>query len=94
MGAEPDIESLASSSEGGAQNFDERKTTKQSRDVHEKEHGKSKVGEKIDGILAKLSQRGGVEIRGCVPVPYEERDVTSYWNIFSLWFCLSCNLLP
>ena len=58
-----------------------------------------KVGEQarlggINGFLSKLSSRGGVELRGSIPVPYEERTVTQYINIFSLWFCMSCNPLP
>ncbi|ORX94820.1 permease for cytosine/purines, uracil, thiamine, allantoin-domain-containing protein [Clohesyomyces aquaticus] len=48
----------------------------------------------LNGFLAKLASRGGVELRGANPVPYEERTVTQYLNIFSLWFCMSCNPLP
>lgn len=48
----------------------------------------------LDGILSKLASRGSVELRGSTPVPYEERTVTQYFDIFSLWFCMSCNLLP
>ncbi|KAF2118701.1 purine-cytosine permease FCY21 [Lophiotrema nucula] len=49
---------------------------------------------KINGFVSRLAARGAVEIRGCTPVPYEERTVTQYFNIFSLWFCMSTNLLP
>jgi hypothetical protein len=48
----------------------------------------------INGLLAKVAQHGAVELGGSVPVPYKERTVTQYVNIFSLWFSLSCNLLP
>lgn len=48
----------------------------------------------LEGVLALLERRGKVELRGSMPVPYEERTVTQYWNIFSLWFCISCNPLP
>ena len=45
-------------------------------------------------ILEVLEKRAGVELRGCQPVPYEKRTVTQYSNIFTLWFSMSCNLLP
>jgi NCS1 nucleoside transporter family len=47
----------------------------------------------LNNVLSKLATRG-VEVRGCRPVPYEERNVTQYFNIFFLWFCVSCNPLP
>ncbi|KAH7073984.1 permease for cytosine/purines, uracil, thiamine, allantoin-domain-containing protein [Paraphoma chrysanthemicola] len=46
------------------------------------------------GILSILETRGDVELRGCTPVPYEDRTETNYFNIFTLWFCMSCNPLP
>ncbi|KAF2006238.1 hypothetical protein P154DRAFT_517897 [Amniculicola lignicola CBS 123094] len=48
----------------------------------------------VKGFFAQLAAKGAVELRGCTPVPYEERNVTQYFNIFSLWFCMSCNPLP
>lgn len=45
-------------------------------------------------ILDVLEKRGGVELRGCLPIPYEKRTVVQFWNIFTLWFSMSCNLLP
>ncbi len=36
----------------------------------------------------------GVEVRGIVPVPLEERVDTRFVNIFSLWFTMSVSLLP
>ncbi|KAF2268941.1 hypothetical protein CC78DRAFT_606803 [Lojkania enalia] len=45
-------------------------------------------------IFARLDSRGDVELRGCIPVPYEDRTVTQYFNIFFLWFCMSTNPLP
>ncbi|KAF1844622.1 uncharacterized protein K460DRAFT_376280 [Cucurbitaria berberidis CBS 394.84] len=46
------------------------------------------------GMLNFLEKRGDVELRGCTPVPYDQRNETKYFNIFTLWFCLSCNPLP
>jgi hypothetical protein len=48
----------------------------------------------INGLLSMLDSQGKVELRGSTPVPYEERTVTRYLDIFSLWFCMSCNPLP
>lgn len=48
----------------------------------------------IKGLLSMLASQGKVELRGSTPVPYEERTVTRYLDIFSLWFCMSCNPLP
>lgn len=48
----------------------------------------------IRGLLSMLASQGTVELRGSTPVPYEERTVTRYLDIFSLWFCMSCNPLP
>lgn len=45
-------------------------------------------------ILDVLEKRAGVELRGCQPVPWDKRTVTQYVNIFTLWFSMSCNLLP
>ncbi|KAH7089455.1 permease for cytosine/purines, uracil, thiamine, allantoin-domain-containing protein [Paraphoma chrysanthemicola] len=46
------------------------------------------------GIMSILQTRADVELRGCTPVPYEDRTETNYFNIFTLWFCMSCNPLP
>jgi hypothetical protein len=48
----------------------------------------------IRGLLSMLASQGKVELRGSTPVPYEERTVRRYLDIFSLWFCMSCNPLP
>jgi hypothetical protein len=53
----------------------------------------SRVGG-LDGILNLLAKRGDVELQGATPVPYDERTETNYFNIFTLWFCMSCNPLP
>lgn len=45
-------------------------------------------------ILDVLEKRAGVELRGCQPVPWDKRTVTQYSNIFTLWFSMSCNILP
>jgi hypothetical protein len=36
----------------------------------------------------------GIEIRGILPIPAEERMNTRYINIFSMWFTMSVNTLP
>jgi hypothetical protein len=46
------------------------------------------------GIMGMLEEQGDVEFRGCMPIPYEERTETNYFNIFTLWFSMSCNPLP
>jgi hypothetical protein len=46
------------------------------------------------GVLSFLEKKGDVELRGCTPVPYEDRRETQYSKIFTLWFCMSCNPLP
>lgn len=49
----------------------------------------------LKGLFRKVLTNGtGLEVRGASPVPYEERKVTRYFDVFSLWFCLSVNLLP
>lgn len=53
----------------------------------------SRVGG-LNGILNLLAKRGDVELQGATPVPYDERTETNYFNIFTLWFCMSCNPLP
>jgi hypothetical protein len=45
-------------------------------------------------MLEVLEKRVGVELRGCQPVPWEKRTVGEYLNVFTLWFSMSCNLLP
>lgn len=49
---------------------------------------------RIARMLKFLEQRGDVELRGSIPVPYEDRTDTNYFSIFTLWFCVSCNPLP
>jgi hypothetical protein len=46
------------------------------------------------GIMSTLDERADVELRGCTPIPYEERTETNFINIFTLWFSMSCNPLP
>jgi hypothetical protein len=46
------------------------------------------------GVLNFLEKKGDVELRGCTPVPYEDRQEKDYSKIFTLWFCMSCNPLP
>jgi hypothetical protein len=46
------------------------------------------------GVLDFLEKKGDVELRGCTPVPVEERKEEEYRNVFTLWFSMSCNPLP
>jgi hypothetical protein len=45
-------------------------------------------------ITTTLATKADVELRGCIPVPAEDRTETNYLNIFTLWFSMSCNPLP
>lgn len=45
------------------------------------------------GLLYSILASGRVEERGMVPVPYEERKSTRYFNVFSIWFCMNFNIL-
>jgi hypothetical protein len=45
-------------------------------------------------ITTTLATKGDLELRGCIPVPIEDRIETNYINIFTLWFSMSCNPLP
>jgi hypothetical protein len=83
-----DIESMASEKDST------KKPVNGKTDVEELNTGEQTRLGGFDGFFSRLSKRGGVELRGAIPVPYEERTVTQYINIFSLWFCMSCNPLP
>jgi len=84
--APADVESIGSGSVHNAMRDQEKDTTDIVVNAGEKS--------RLSGFLSMLERRGGVELRGSTPVPYEERTVTQYWNVFSLWFCMSCNPLP
>lgn len=56
--------------------------------------GKASRAKGLRGLLDLLARRGDVELQGAMPVPYDERTETNYLNIFTLWFCMSCNPLP
>lgn len=56
--------------------------------------GKASRAGGLYGLLNLLAKRGDVELQGATPVPYDERTETNYFNIFTLWFCMSCNPLP
>lgn len=45
-------------------------------------------------LRAQAGLFAGLEVRGVSPVPPEERTVTRYFNVFSIWFCISVSLLP
>lgn len=87
--ATADIESVDSCSKN--QSMKQHKVQKVNVEVNEGERSKLGV---LWSILARLERRGDVELRGCMSVPYEEKIVKQYWNILSLWFCMSCNPLP
>lgn len=53
------------------------------------------------GLLGKLLYyghkvivAGRVELQGISPIPVKERTVTKTLNIFTLWWSMSCNILP
>lgn len=48
----------------------------------------------LRSLVSRLENHGGIEVKGAEPVPFEDRTVTRYWHVFSLWFCMSCNMLP
>ena len=45
-------------------------------------------------IIGMLEKRSNIEFRGCTPVPDSDRTEMNYFNIFTLWFSMSCNPLP
>lgn len=51
-------------------------------------------GQSWKKLVNMLQSRADVEIGGCTPVPHEERSEKSYFNMFTLWFSMSCNPLP
>ncbi|KAK3948275.1 permease for cytosine/purines, uracil, thiamine, allantoin-domain-containing protein [Pseudoneurospora amorphoporcata] len=42
----------------------------------------------------KVIVAGRVELQGITPIPVKERTVTKTLNIFTLWWSMSCNILP
>jgi hypothetical protein len=47
------------------------------------------------GIIKRVfGGRGDSKFDGCTPITYEDRTETKYFNIFTLWFSMSCNPLP
>ncbi|KAH7633764.1 permease for cytosine/purines, uracil, thiamine, allantoin-domain-containing protein [Sordaria sp. MPI-SDFR-AT-0083] len=42
----------------------------------------------------KVIVAGRVELQGISPIPVKERTVTKTLNIFTLWWSMSCNILP
>lgn len=88
--ADTDVESVVSMPrEGGVQ---EKHEEKKGTSVYAS--GDESRTNSLLSILEVLEKRAGVELRGCQPVPYDKRTVTQYLNIFTLWFSMSCNLLP
>jgi hypothetical protein len=89
-----DIES-ASSSQGGKKVVDIEKnaaTKVNPDDGFEASDSKPLPG--LRGFLYKAALGTGLEVRGVTPVPLSERTVTQYFNVFSIWFCISVSLLP
>lgn len=70
---------------------EETKGVQPSSEVREGQHARASGWR---GILSVLEERGDVEFKGCTPIPPEERTETNYFNIFTLWFSMSCNPLP
>ncbi|KAH6609130.1 hypothetical protein Trco_002476 [Trichoderma cornu-damae] len=46
-----------------------------------------------ESLLHKVLRAGRVEERGILPVPVEERSSTRFFNIFTVWFSISANIL-
>ncbi|KAJ4369949.1 hypothetical protein N0V83_005713 [Neocucurbitaria cava] len=91
MGARKDVE------DGRFPSKDQTKQSKAEEDGRHEVGGAGKqtrLGGGWRGVLNLLEKRGDVELRGCTPVPYDQRNETNYFNIFTLWFCVSCNPLP
>lgn len=42
----------------------------------------------------KVVVAGRIELQGISPIPVKERTVTKTLNIFTLWWSMSCNILP
>jgi hypothetical protein len=70
------------------------KVGKENTSDTEVHHGKAPRVGGLNGLLNLLAKRGDVELQGANPVPCDERTETNYFNIFTLWFCMSCNPLP
>jgi purine-cytosine permease-like protein len=48
---------------------------------------------KIANRLDKLLKMGRIEAKGIEPVPLEERTLTRYFNIFTIWCSINTNIL-
>jgi len=77
--------------QGGAPHEKEMKLDNPDAQISEGRREKSKGWR---GIVSVLQERSDIEFRGCTPIPYEERTETNCFNIFTLWFSMSCNPLP
>lgn len=46
------------------------------------------------GFVKKILRAGRVEETGIEPVPLEERTNTKFYNVFTVWCSMNCNILP
>ncbi|KAF2167789.1 hypothetical protein M409DRAFT_65887 [Zasmidium cellare ATCC 36951] len=56
-------------------------------------HG-SMTTKRLQRFWQKLTVRAAIEVNGIQPVPIEERNEHRVFNVFTVWFTLSTNLLP
>ncbi|KAF2965584.1 hypothetical protein GQX73_g7992 [Xylaria multiplex] len=49
---------------------------------------------RLRGMALKSLLASGVELRGVLPIPIEERTSTDYTSYFSIWACMNINILP
>lgn len=45
-------------------------------------------------LLRKVLTAGRVEERGIQPIPLQDRNSTRYFNCFTIWCSMNCNILP
>ena len=90
MSSHPDLEKNAAASPPPSEGRNGAKATLSSDD--EMDHREGQTSASI--MLHKALRIGRVEEEGIRPVPLEERTSTRFYNIFTVWFCMNCNILP
>lgn len=48
---------------------------------------------KASSMFHKALRMGRVEEKGIQPIPVEERQMTRFYNIFTIWFSINANIL-
>jgi len=63
-------------------------------DEHDHDHDHSDVESlKAAALFHKALRMGRVEEKGIQPIPVEERTVTRFYNIFTVWASINSNIL-